>query len=367
MLEFNIDRNTLLNALQRVLPASEKKATLPILEHVLIEAEDGQIRLTCSNLETTLTTVAECETRAGGVAAVPAHKLFGIVRTLPDDSRLAFKQAAERMSLICGKSRFQLLWAAGGEFPRPEHSESFATLRVERISMARLLKKTLFACAVADVRYYLNGLQLTAADGELQATGTDGHRLARYRVEADVTTKAPVAIILPRAAAEIIQRAAGAPGMTLLINVSDRLIDINFGDLRLWSKLIDASYPDADRVIPSRLEHQITLDCAALTAGIGRVTNLANSDYKGVRLNFSPEGLALQCRNQEAEEANDILDLDTPFSGEVSVGYNARYLLDAIGAIDSETCTLQLTDGNTSALISGSEGREILVVMPMRL
>lgn len=359
-------REHLLEALQSVIGVVERRQTMPILSNVLLSARDSRLRVTATDLEVELVAGAEVTVGQAGDVTLPGRKLFDIVRTLPDRTGITLTREGEKVVLRGGRSRFTLSSLPASEFPVIEEISTQTTLRLAARDCRRLLDKTHFAMAQQDVRYYLNGTLLESDGKSLRAVATDGHRLSWGEIMLGGPVSEHQQIIVPRKGVLELQRLLDGEG-EVTVEFGTSHIRAQIGDVRLTSKLIDGKFPEYSRVIPANPPRVMTAPREALRAALQRTAILSNEKYRGVRLAFGPGLLTIQAHNPEHEEAEDQLEVD--FSGEpLEIGFNVGYLLDALGAIESESVEVCLTGADSSCLIRApGDGSVKYVVMPMRL
>jgi DNA polymerase-3 subunit beta len=359
-------REHLLEALQSVIGVVERRQTMPILSNVLLSARETRLRLTATDLEVELVAGAEVNVQQVGDITVPGRKLFEIVRAVPDKASISLAREGDKVLLRAGRSRFTLSSLPASEFPLIEDIHAQHSLRLNARDCRRLIDKTHFAMAQQDVRYYLNGTLLETDGRALRAVATDGHRLAWCELPLNGEASEVQQIIVPRKGILELQRLLDGEGeITLALGVNH--IRAEIGDVRLTSKLIDGKFPEYTRVFPTQNPHVVSAPRESLRAALQRTAILSNEKYRGVRLIFAPGMLTLQAHNPEHEEAED--QLEVTFAGEtLEMGFNVSYLLDALGAIETDTVELCLTGPDSSCLIRPPSDPALkCVVMPMRL
>ena len=365
-MKLSASRETLLKPLQAVIGVVERRQTMPILANVLLAAKDGQVEVTGTDLEVELVASVDVEVEAAGEVTVPGRKLLDICRALPDEAEVSMSLSGEKLTVKSGRSRFSLMTLPAAEFPRIGDINAGQSLSVSQVTLAKLLEKTHFSMAQQDVRYYLNGLLLETGDKRLRAVATDGHRLALCDVELDGKKAPEQQVIVPRKGVLELQRLIGGDG-DLQIELGSNHIRIQLEGIRYTSKLIDGRFPEYDRVIPQDTENQLTADRESFRGALQRTAILSNEKYRGIRLIIKKDGLLLQAHNPEQEEAEEEVEIS--YGGDdIEIGFNVNYLLDALGAIESETVELAVVDGNSSCLLREPGNDECkYVVMPMRL
>lgn len=362
-----LQRSELLNPLQRVIGAIEKRQTMPMLANVLIESGPQGIALTATDLEITLKASLPFERLEPGKAAVPARKLFDICKALPDHVELMLDAGNERATLKAGSSRFSLACLPADDFPAQEESAHTARILLPAVTLRELLDKTAFAMANQDVRYYLNGLMLEVFDNGLRAVATDGHRLSYSTAEIMTGAVSPMQVIVPRKGVLELQRLVNDEEKEVSLILGSKHLKVESTSGEFLSKLIDGRFPDYKRVMPDNPGNHLLVDRLAFKDALHRAAILSNEKYRGIRLVMENDQLTLQTHNSEQEEAEEQIAVDYQGS-RLEIGFNVQYLLDVTNVLGSEQLRLSLKDSNSSALIDNPEdGRAKYVVMPMRL
>ncbi len=362
------DRDALLAPLLQAAGIVERRQTLPILANILLEARADSLRITATDLEVELKTQASARCDGEFKCTIPARKLLDICKALPEGAKIRLEIDGERAVLRSGRSRFTLSLLPAQDFPGIEPVASTQVLELAQPVLKRLIEKTQFAMAQQDVRYYLNGMLLEAADGMLRAVATDGHRLSLSEVPFDLGEPgAGFQIIVPRKAVMELGRLLGDGENTIKLELSGSHIRLHSDELIFTSKLIDGKYPEYRRVIPVPSDNEFTVDRESLRHALSRAAILSNEKYRGIRVSLSPGLIELQAHNPEQEEAEEKLEVE--YQGEdLVIGFNVGYLLDVLNVLEEEIVVVDLKDSNSSALICGQGNLQSrYVVMPMRL
>jgi len=358
-------RDVLLKPLQAVIGVVERRQTMPILSNVLLVAKDNELLVTATDLEVELVAQAEVNVGTGGEITVSGRKLLDICRALPEGSDIDISAGGEKLVIRSGRSKFSLATLPATEFPSVEDIKAGQTITVAQDVLGRLIEKTHFSMAQQDVRYYLNGMLLETGGNHLRAVATDGHRLALCQAELEGSVDEQQ-VIVPRKGVLELQRLMSGEG-AVNIELGPNHARIQLEGIRFTSKLIDGRFPEYDRVIPKESSNELTADREAFKGALQRTAILSNEKYRGIRLIIRDSGVVMQAHNPEQEEAEEELEVE--YSGEdIEIGFNVNYLLDALGAVDGDTVTLSVLDGNSSCLIRqpGNDDSKF-VVMPMRL
>jgi DNA polymerase-3 subunit beta len=365
-MKLTASRETLLKPLQAVIGVVERRQTMPILANVLLVAKGGQVAVTATDLEVELVASADVEVDAPGEVTVPGRKLLDICRALPEGASVSIAVSGEKLSVKSGRSRFSLMTLPAAEFPVIDDINAGKSLAVSKATLSRLLEKTHFSMAQQDVRYYLNGLLLETGNKRLRAVATDGHRLALCEVEVDDDKMPEQQVIVPRKGVLELQRLLGGDG-ALNIELGSNHIRIQLDGIRFTSKLIDGRFPEYERVVPRDTGNHFSANRESFRSALQRTAILSNEKYRGLRLVIKSKGLVLQAHNPEQEEAEE--EIEIKYEGDdIEIGFNVNYLLDALGAIESDEVSLSVVDGNSSCLLRepGNDSCKY-VVMPMRL
>ncbi len=366
-MKFEIGREELLKPLQAVIGVVERRQTLPVLANVLVIADDTGVSLTATDLEVELQARAPVAVQEPGRATLPARKLMDIVRNLPNEVRVKVSIEQDRALVTAARSRFTLSTLPAADFPVVDQIGAPEPLLVPQTRLRRLIEQTHFSMALQDVRYYLNGLLLEVENGLLRAVATDGHRLALAEVEVDVQVPEPKQVIVPRKGIQELLRLLEHSDESAEIALGSNHVRVTTPDLRFTSKLIDGRFPDYQRVIPSAADKVMVADRESLRQALVRASILSNEKYRGVRFRLGADLLGIQSNNPEQEEAYEELAVEYS-SQAFEIGFNASYVLDALGAIDEAEVEIVFTDANSSCLIRGKgNSSSKYVVMPMRL
>ncbi|MGD8907776.1 MAG: DNA polymerase III subunit beta [Chromatiales bacterium] len=361
------DRENLLEPLQKIAAVVERRQTLPILANILINAGSNGIQMTATDLEVELKTKASANCEGEVDFTVPAKKILDITKALPEGAIINIEINGDKAKLQSGRSRFSLSVLPAQDYPVIEPTPSNIALTVNEGLFKRLIEKTQFAMAQQDVRYYLNGMLLELANGDIRTVATDGHRLALSQSNDVVSKEINIQVILPRKAVIELGRLLSDRDEEIKIELSNSYIKIMLENSVFTSKLIDGRFPEYQRVMPSGSDKEVEANKGNLRQSLNRASILSNEKYRGIRFSLQPNLLQLQAHNPEQEEAEE--ELEVQYQGdELNIGFNVGYLIDAISVIEEDEVIIELKDTNSSALMYGKGNDESkYVIMPMRI
>ncbi len=368
MIVLKATQDKVLSVLQSVAGIVERRHTLPILANVLLRKTGTSLQITTSDLEIQIRTTAELGGDTGNfTTTIGARKLIDILRTMPSDQTVSLESSQSKVILKGGKSKFTLQTMQAEDFPLVQESASFGPVfSVPQKTLKGLLNQVAFAMAVHDIRYYLNGILFVAEGKQLSLVATDGHRLAFASAALDVEVPKQE-VILPRKTVIELQRLLSDAEGAIEMQFANNQAKFTFDGMEFVTKLVEGKFPDYNRVIPKNHKNSITLGRSALLATLQRTAILTSDKFKGVRLNIDPGTLRVASNNAEQEEAVDELDID--YAGDsIEIGFNVTYLIDALANMGQDMVTLELSDGNSSALFTIPDNATFkYVVMPMRI
>lgn len=367
-MKFTFTREALLVPLQQVIGVIERRQTLPILANVLLKLDDGSLELTGTDLEVELITHAVVEGQEGGAVTVPARKLLDIVRLLPEKTVIHADCRNDRFAVRCGNSRFSLGTLPAENFPEFDRGTADIQVDIPLQCLRLALDKTIFAMALQDVRYYLNGLSLELDGTKLRTVASDGHRLAVFEEDIEFESDQRRQIIIPRKGVQELSRLLGDADESVTLELAQNTVRLNRGSVSFSAKLIEGRFPDYQRVMPKELVHSIVVDKDLFRSALTRVAVLSSEKYKSISFEVeAASGMLLKAHNPDQEEAEDSLPVEMQ-GGKVNVGFNASYLLDAVNNIESSQVKLSFPEPPNSCLIEDAQdSRFRFIVMPMRI
>ena len=366
-MKFQIEKETLLNPLQQIIGAVEKRQTMPALSNVLIRTSENSLTLTATDLEIELVSQIGIIVDEPGEITVPARKLLDICKSLANEASIKFSVNDNKALVQSGRSRFTLTTLPANDFPALDAINSIYEFEIPQKTLRDIIDKTAFAMAQQDVRYYLNGLMLELSTNYLRAVATDGHRLAYCEKETNADIADIKQVILPRKGVLELVRLLSDTENSVKITLGSNHLQVEFDGLRLTSKLIDGRFPDYNRVMPTDGTNVMTADREQLRSALLRASILSNEKYRGIRLILEKNLVKLQAQNPDQEEAD--IEQEVVYTGDdIEIGFNVNYMLDVLNVTNSDMVQAALKDSNSSFLLTFPDQTDCkYVIMPMRL
>ncbi len=372
-MKFTIERSALLRALNHAQSVVERRTTIPILNNVQLTVGDDGLSLTATDLDLAIVETAACDVTQAGSTTAPAHTMYDIVRKLPDGAQVEFSHMPDesRLMLRAGRSEFALSCLPSEDFPVMSEDDLPHRFSVKGAEFARLIEKTRFAISTEETRYYLNGIYLHAAndksEGSLRAVATDGHRLAQAEIALPSGAEDMPGVIIPRKTVAEIFKLIDETDSDVEVTLSDTRIRFAVAGTVLTSKLIDGTFPDYQRVIPSGNDKVMEVDRESFARAVDRVSTISSEKSRAVKMMVSDDRITLSANSPDQGSASE--EVSATFAGEsLEIGFNSKYLLDIAGQVDSDHARFIMSDASSPTIIRdvGDEG-SLYVLMPMRV
>ncbi|MDF2494694.1 MAG: polymerase subunit beta [Sphingomonas sp.] len=373
VMKATIERATLLKGLSHVQSVVERRNTIPILSNVLIEATaEGSLRLMATDLDLQINESVAASVEQPGATTVSAHTLFDIARKLPEGAQVSLSAADGRMAIVAGRARFSLATLPRDDFPVIAEGELPTQFEMPAEALKQIIDKTRFAISTEETRYYLNGIFLhVSEDGGsqpvLKAAATDGHRLARVTLPRPEGAESMPDVIVPRKCVAELRKLLDEVDGSVGVSLSGTKIRFDLGQAILTSKLIDGTFPDYSRVIPTGNDKILKLDPSAFMEGVDRVSTIATEKTRAVKMALDRDKITLSVTSPENGTAAEEVPgeyVAAPFE----IGFNSRYLMDILGQIDGDVVEVHLADAAAPTLIRENDKAPALyVLMPMRV
>jgi len=372
-MKISIERGALLKALAQAQSVVERRNTIPILANVLIEAEGAAVSFRATDLDIEVVDRAPAVVERAGATTVSALMLHEIVRKLPDGALVSLAEdgAAGRLTVAAGRSTFNLATLPREDFPVMANAEYDSNFTAPAPVLRRLFDKAKFAISTEETRYYLNGVYFHVATGEggqvLRAVATDGHRLARIDAALPDGAADMPGVIVPRKTVGELRKLLEDDEAQIAVSVSETKVRFATPAITLTSKVIDGTFPDYTRVIPTGNTKRLEVDAAEFARAVDRVATVSSERSRAVKLSLDEDRLVLSVTAPDSGAAEE--ELAVAYSDErLEIGFNAKYLLEIAQQVDRENAVFLFNSaGDPTLMREGNDTSAVYVVMPMRV
>ena len=362
-----VSKDEILAKLSNIQSIVEKRNTMPILSHFLLDAGKSGSSITATDLDTALKEPLKITVEKEGKICIPARKMFEIVREVEGD--LTCETIDEQwLKVKVGASNFRLACLASKEFPAWPGMEDMEEFTMSGQVLSELIEKTVYAAGESDTRYTLNGLLFHVPAGDkITVVGTDGHRLALIQRNIEGGVKEERKLIIPRKAAVELRKLLDKGEEQVKVTLCKNHVLFSVGDIQFLTRLIEGTYPNYEQVIPSSNDKKILVGRAQFLKTARRVAIMSRERSNAVKVDISGGLIALSSSNPDLGEARDEIAVD--YKGdELSLGFNAKYLIDILEAMSSENISMELQAPLSPVLLKEEKDADYLcVIMPMRI
>jgi DNA polymerase-3 subunit beta len=379
-MKFSVSRDEMQEKLSNIQNIVEKRNTMPILSHFLLSAGKKGSYIIATDIETALKEPLDAKVEEEGKICIPARKVFEIVRELEGD--LTVELVDEQwLRIRTGTSDFRLACLPASEFPAWPVLGDVEAITIDATTLMEMIEKTIYSAGESDTRYTLNGLlfHIKTKDKWLTIVGTDGHRLAFIMRQMDGEVKEEKKIIVPRKAVSELRRflpASKVVGRTaeedkeankVKISMGEKHLLFSVGNVQFLTRLIEGTYPNYENVIPQANERKISIERNIFAKVLRRVSVMSRERASAVRFDIGEDKLVVSSSNPDIGEAKEEVAIGYKFD-KLTLGFNARYMIDILEAMVSEKVILELQDPLSPVLLKedGNENYKC-VIMPMRI
>jgi len=363
-----ISRNELQKRLADIQSVVDKKTTMPILGHFLLSAGENPF-VSATDLETAIKEpVILQEVKEGGELCIPARKLYEIVREVEGDISME-SEGTEWLKLRAGRSNFRLACMNPEDFPKWPALSDKVVIEIEATKLLEMIEKTLYSAGESDSRYTLNSLlfHIKPEEKTFTVVGTDGHRLSAIQDTIEVEAGEEIKVIVPRKSASELRKFLSSEEDRIRMEIATNHVAFSIGEVEFLVRLIEGTYPNYEQVIPVGNEKILGISRGEFIKSLRRVSVISRDHSNAVKIDVSPGRLTITASNPDIGEAKDEIGID--YDGvEITLGFNARYLLDALNALAAERVIFELQEPLSTTLLR-EEGNETYkcVIMPMRM
>ena len=371
-MEFTIGRDTFLKSLGHTNGIIEKKTTLPILSNILIEVKDSKIKITATDLDLIyFEKILPKEVKKEGSTTTSASILYDILRKLQPGANVELNLlSTNRLKLVSGNSKFNLLCTPSDNFPLLEEDIDQKKFAVSSQKLLKLLNKAKISISNDATRHYLNGIYLHKIKLEnksfLCGVSTDSHRLSSSSLEIDPNTHIESVILPKKAIFQLISLLEQSNNPIKISNTKSKIkFEMDTGVL--ISKVIDGRFPDYNKVIPKDNDKILEIKLNEFKNSIERVTTVSSDRKEGLKMSISKNSVQLSVNSPSSGEG--VENINAKFnSSDLNISFNSRYLIDITSHIENELIIINLKDPGSPVLIRDfSDKNSFHVVMPMKI
>jgi len=368
-MEFRIAAEELKKALYRAQGIVERKTTMPILANVLMNAGKTGLQVTAFDLDVGLVSEHPAEVLKSGAVTVSAKYLFDIVQNVPEPQVTLKKLPNHYVEITSGPAHFKIVGMAPEEYPKLPKEENVPLVKVSGAGLLEMIRKTSFAISTDETRYILNGVFFEPKEAaKIRMVATDGHRLAFIERDLEGDFKLRSGVIIPRKGLFELKRLLDeAPDAECQLGFAENSALFRKTGLTMVMRLIDGQFPEYQRVIPQEGERVLTVSRTRFLDALKRISLLSADKSNAVKIALSENLLRVTSHNPDLGEAKD--DVEVAYKGgEISIGFNARYLMDVLSVLDSDEVSFELGDEHSPGVLHVPGDRSYTaVVMPMRV
>jgi DNA polymerase-3 subunit beta len=375
-MELKIGVPELTRALGRSQGIVEKKSTMPILSHVLLEAKKGtDLIVSATDLDLAVSSEHKCEVLKEGAVAVSARHLFDIVKALPEQTVTLKKASNNYLEVRSGPSEFKIVGLPAEDFPALPKFDKVPFADVEPAALLEMIERTFFAVSTDETRYNLNGVYFEPSAEVLRLVATDGHRLSLAEKKVDGTFGLKRGVILPKKGLQELKKLlseaaeSGEEKPEAKLGFVENSAIFRRPGVVLVMRLIEGLFPDYRQVIPKTGEKAVKIGRARFLETLRRISLLSTDKAHAVKLELGKGVLRVQSQNPDLGEAKEEVPVD--YAGEaLKIGFNARYLIEVLGVVKSQDIVFELADDLSPGVLKGAGEEDqgfTAVVMPMRI
>lgn len=372
-MKLTIERAALLKSLTHVQSVVERRTTIPILSNVRLDADEGRLSATTTDMDLAVVESTAADVARAGAITASAHMLHDIVRKLPEGAQvdLEVSEGGDHVALRSGQADFSLPALPAEEFPVMAEGDLSHNFDLPAASLRRVIDKTRFAISTEETRYYLNGIFLHAAEGDegavMRAVATDGHRLSRVDVPLPDGAADMPGVIVPRKTVTELRKLVDEFDGDVAVAASATKMRFAFGDIVLTSKLIDGTFPDYSRVIPSDNDKVMEIDGKTFFDAVDRVATISTDKTRSIKLSLGRDRLVVSANSPDSGSASEEIAASYDAS-DIQIGFNSRYLLDMNGQMDGDRIRFLMADSvSPTVLRDPADSGALYVLMPMRV
>jgi DNA polymerase III subunit beta len=370
-MKFIVSSSQLLKQLQVLGGVINSNNTLPILDNFLFELSENQLKVSASDLETTMSSVVDVESDSTGSIAVSARLLLDTLKTFPDQP-LTFKTEGDStIEISSDQGKYDMAYFGGDEFPKAVSLPSPSKTVVPAHILGTAISKTIFAAGNDDLRPVMSGVFFQFSSQSLTFVATDAHKLVKYS-RTDVTADQTAEFIMPKKPLNLLKGILGGSESDVTIEYNDANAKFTFDNVVLVCRLIDGKYPNYEAVIPKENPNKLTVDRASFLNSVRRVSIFSSKTTHQIRLKMAGTELNISAEDLDfANKADERLSCD--YQGDdMQIGFNSRFLSEMLNNLSSSEVLIEMSLPNRAGILTPIDGTDegekvTMLVMPVML
>jgi DNA polymerase III subunit beta len=371
-MELTIQKQTLLDALQLALGIVEKRSSMPILSNVLIETSDDMVQIMATDLQVSIRLKCPAKIISPGGISILARKLYEIIRELPAEDIYMKLNENNRLYISSKEAQFNIVGLPAADYPPLPDLDLIKTITLDGSMLREMIEKTIISVSTDEGRFNLSGIYFEYLNEDekplLRMVSTDGHRLTIMNKEFEKLEEGLLdkGVLIPRKAVAELLKILENPG-SARIGFKDTFGVFQKDEILMIMRLLESNFPDYNLVLPKQKNKSVHIPKTDLVDTMKRMAVLSTDKYKGVKFSLSRGKLEIQSVNPDIGDAKEDLSLEYE-GAKVEIGFNARFFIDVLQVMESETITLDLNDSVSPAIVSGVNDPGFLaLIMPMKL
>lgn len=370
-MKFIVSSSALLKQLASINGVITTNPIVPILENFLFEISEGKLKITASDLQTSMITELAVESKEAGSIAIPARILLDTLKNLPEQPvTFSIDSDTYGVELISDNGRYKLSGENATDFPKVPAVKDGDKLDLSSDVLFRAISNTIFVTSTDELRPAMTGVYLSIGESSTTFVATDGHRLVRYR-RVDVASQDTNNVIVPRKALNLLKSTLPSENTNVSMELTPSNAFFSFNNVKMICRLIDERFPDYENVIPVQNPNKLSIDREEFLNSLKRISIYANKTTHQVRLKITGSVLVISAEDLDfSNEASEKLACE--YGGnDMEIGFNAKFLMEMLGNLDSTTVTLEMSDPNKAGLLipADKDANEdvLMLVMPVML
>jgi len=365
-MKFIINKEVLLDNLQKVLGPTASKQNFPILNSVLISSSGNKLKFTATDLDITIITIQEANVIEKGKIAIPMKRFISIIRELPPQE-VTVEMAKNNLLISCGKIEFKISTLNPAEFPQIEEEKDVSLIRINPVTLEEMIRMTSFCVGYEDVNYVLNGILFDISEDTISLIATDGKRLSFVKKQLppnqpEIKTK--ISFILPIKAINELYKLIKEKEEDIFLFVKENRVGFDFKDTQFITRPIEGEFPNYLQYIPNETKDKLIVNRQAFSLALRRADLLSTQDYQGVKFELKKDSLVVSKSTPQLGEVKEVVE--ARYTGaNLEIGFNPNYLNDALKNLSEVEVSFEFFGIDKPAVIR-KEGF-IYLALPMKI